>query len=309
MPTASFRNSTTNSTSFLRFSVLGLISLAVWFRPLIAAFALATSDDQYTQILLIFPISVALIFIDWKSPEPASRLGARITSACLALAVLVTAVVRTNAVPLSPDVQLSVNMLAFVAWCMAAFALCFGTRAFRRALFPLCFLLWMVPFPLFLLNPVVGVLQRGSAASAHLLFQAFGIPVAQSGTLLHIPGLTLEVAPECSSIRSSLMLLVTVMVLAYLLLRTFWRRALVVVVAIPLSVAKNGLRIFVLAMLGTRVDPSYLTGKLHRQGGIIYFLIALSATFLLLWILRRGEVDRPELGSGGSLRMVDQAKP
>ena len=105
------------------------------------------------------------------------------------------------------------------------------------------------------------------------------------------------------------MLLVTVMVLAHLLLRTFWRKALVVAVAIPLSVAKNGLRIFVLAMLGTRVDPSYLTGKLHRQGGIIYFLIALSATFLLLWILHRGEEEKPKLGSGGSLRMIDRAKP
>jgi exosortase len=309
VPTASMRNSTTKSSPFLRFSVLGLISLAVWFRPLTSAFALAMSDDQYTQILLIFPISAALVFIDWKSSEPASGWGARIASAFLAIAILVTAAVRWKAVSLSPDAQLSVDMLAFVVWWMAAFVLCFGTRAFRRALFPLCFLLWTVPFPLVLLNPVVSVLQRGSAASAHLLFQAFGIPVAQSGTLLHIPGLTLEVAPECSSIRSSLMLLVTVMVLAHLLLRTFWRKALVVAVAIPLSVAKNGLRIFVLAMLGTRVDPSYLTGKLHRQGGIIYFLIALSATFLLLWILHRGEEEKPKLGSGGSLRMIDRAKP
>ena len=80
-------------------------------------------------------------------------------------------------------------------------------------------------------------------------------------------------------------------------------------VAILLSVAKNGFRIFVLAMLGTRVDPSYLTGKLHRQGGIIYFLIALSATFLLLWILHRGEEEKPKLGSGDGLRMIDRAQP
>jgi hypothetical protein len=42
-------------------------------------------------------------------------------------------------------------------------------------------------------------------------------------------------------------------------------------------------------MAGTRVDPSYLTGKLHRQGGIIYFLIALAIIFVFLWIARRGE--------------------
>ena len=44
-----------------------------------------------------------------------------------------------------------------------------------------------------------------------------------------------------------------------------------------------------LAILGTRVDPSFLTGRLHRQGGVIYFLIALLAILLLVWILSRRE--------------------
>ncbi len=110
--------------------------------------------------------------------------------------------------------------------------------------------------------------------------------------LLHIPDLTLEVAPECSSIRSSLILLVTTMVVAQLLLRSAWRKAVVVVVAIPLSVAKNGLRIFVIGILATRVDVSFLTGRLHRQGGVIFLLIALAAIFLVIWILRRGEEER-----------------
>jgi exosortase/archaeosortase family protein len=83
------------------------------------------------------------------------------------------------------------------------------------------------------------------------------------------------------------------MVLAQLLLRSFWRKALIVAVAIPLSIAKNGLRIFAIAMLATRVDPSFLTGRLHRQGGGIFFLIALIAIFLLLWLAYRGEERQP----------------
>jgi hypothetical protein len=67
----------------------------------------------------------------------------------------------------------------------------------------------------------------------------------------------------------------------------------------PLSVVKNGLRIFVIAMLATRVDPSFLTGRLHRQGGIIFFLIALGAIFLLLWMVRRGEAEKPAITARG----------
>jgi exosortase len=119
-----------------------------------------------------------------------------------------------------------------------------------------------------------------------MLFATAGIPVAQDGTQLTIPGLTIEVARECSSIRSSLMLVVTTMILAQILLRSTWRKTIVIALAIPLSVTKNGLRIFVLATLATHVDRSFLTGRLHHQGGIIYFLIALAIICLLIWLAR-----------------------
>ncbi|MFZ0143013.1 MAG: exosortase/archaeosortase family protein [Candidatus Sulfotelmatobacter sp.] len=295
MPSAPNHESTFESLSLPIFSILCAISLAIWWSPLASSFALALHDDQYTHILLILPISAALIFMDWKPPEPFHAPSAVLGSALLVAVASVTFFMRRGALALSPDERLAANMLALVLWWIAAFILCFGNRAFRRSLFPLCFLFWLVPFPDFVLNPVVNLLQQGSAAAAHLLFAAVGVPVEQQGVLLHIPGLTVEVARECSSIRSSSMLIVTTMVLAHLLLRSPWRKALLVLVAIPLSVAKNGLRIFVIAMLATRVDPSFLTGRLHRQGGIVFFLIALAATFLLLWILRRGERQDHEI--------------
>ena len=301
MPDPTSRESLPRLSPISFFFLFVATSLAIWWGPLTSSFALALNDQQYTHILLILPISAALIILDWrpldwKPPQPTAGLRVSIGSVLLVLAVLATVMVRWRLVALPSDVQLSANMLALVVWWIAAFILCFGTGAFRHALFPLCFLLWVVPFPDFLLNPIVTLLQQGSASAARLLFLAAGIPVVQHGTLVHIPGLTLEVAPECSSIRSSLILLVTTMVLAQLLLRSFWRTALVVAVVIPLSVAKNGLRIFVLGVLATRVDPSFLTGRLHRQGGIIFLLVALAAIVSLLWMLRRGEQEKPGIG-------------
>ena len=85
-----------------------------------------------------------------------------------------TVLTRFNALPFQTDEQLSLNMLALVAWWIGGFILCFGTRAFRCALFPLCFLLWIVPIPQFLLNPIIKLLQEGSVKSAHLLLAAVG---------------------------------------------------------------------------------------------------------------------------------------
>ena len=198
---------------------------------------------------------------------------------------------------LPSDVQLSIRMFALVLSWIGSFILCFGSRASRSVLFPLCFLFGLVPFPQFALNEIVHMLQQGSAFAAYVLFAAAGVPVAQDGVMLTVPGLTVEVAKECSSIRSSSMLLVTTIVLAQLFLRSPWQKVFVIGAAVFLSVAKNGLRIFTIVMLGTRVDPTYLTGRFHHDGGIVFFMMALIGVFVLLWILRPvGDLRQTRLG-------------
>ena len=302
--TTSFPESTVKLSPLLLFSILSAISLVIWWNPLVTSFASALRDDQHTHLLLILPVSVALIFLNWKLPEPTSPVDLKLAAILPVLAVGVTAAARMGFVRVHSDEKLSLNMLALVLWWIGAFIFSFGIRSFKRALFPLCFLFWMIPIPQLVLNPVVRLLQEGSAAAANLFFTLAGVPVAQEGTTITIPGLSLEVARECSSIRSSLMLVVTTMVLAQLLLRSPWRKALVIALAVPLSIAKNGLRIFVLGQLGTRVDPTFLTGKLHREGGIIYFLIALIFIFFALWLARLGELKttlRPDHSLGTSI--------
>jgi exosortase len=273
----------------LSLALLLAVSLLVGWRPLVDTFTLALQNSAYTHILLILPISAALISLEWRSLRPMVAPNVRTGSALLAMAVLVAGFVSGWSASLPSDVQLSIRMFALVLAWIGAFVLCFGSRVSRSVLFPLCFLFGLVPFPQLALNEIVRLLQQGSAWAAYVLFAAVGVPVAQNGVLLTIPGLTVEVAQECSSIRSSSMLLVTTMVLAQLLLRSPWRKALVIAIAVPLSVAKNGLRIFTIAMLATRVDPGYLTGRLHHEGGIVFFMMALIGVFVLLWILRRGE--------------------
>lgn len=271
------------------FVLLWAVSLVAGWRPLVDTFALSWRDDEYTHILLILPVSAALIFLEWRRLRTMVALNVRVGAAFLAIAVLIACSTLVWSASLPSDVQLSMGMLALVLSWIGFFVLCFGSRASRLVLFPLCFLLGLVPLPRLFLDTIIALLQNGSAWGARVLFEVFSVPVAQNGILLTIPGLTIRVAQECSSIRSSSMLLITTMVSAQLLLRSPWRKALLIGLAVPLSVAKNALRIFTIAMLGTRVDPTYLTGRFHHQGGIIFFAIILLAVFALLFILRKGE--------------------
>jgi exosortase len=174
------------------------------------------------------------------------------------------------------------------------FLLCYGFGAFQAAAFPLLFLLLMVPLPDLMLDRVIRALQQGSTEIAYLMFQAVGTPVSRHGFLLSVPGVTIEVAKECSSIRSSLALFITCLLAAHLYLRTGWKMLLFVLLSLPVSVIKNGIRIATLTLLSIYVDPGFLSGKLHREGGFVFFFIALLILFpVFLWLERSDRPPKP----------------
>lgn len=273
----------------LSFFLLIAFSLIFGWHPLIATLTLALQSDQYTHILLIIPITASLTYLDWQTLSIGAQRDLPLGSALLGSAALIASLLWLRPSSFITDLQLFIAMLALVTWGVGAFVLCFGIRVARACLFPLCFLFGLVPMPQAVLDVIIDLLQQGSSLAAYLLFTIAGVPAVRNGVMLTIPSLTIEVAKECSSIRSSLMLVITTMVLAHLLVQSPWRKAVLVAAAVPLSVAKNGLRIFTIAMLGTRVDPGYLNGKFHRQGGMIFFAISLLAVGSLLMLIHRIE--------------------
>ena len=281
-----------SSRAPLAFLSLFAISLAI-SRPLHHTLALAWSDDRYTHILLILPIVAALTFMDWRDildfavpQNPSSRRQRSLALSSFSLLAALAAWERLGAVS---SLSLTARMLGLVFFWIVAVLICFGATGLRTLLFPALFSFWLVPLPSTVVDRIVTLLQIGSAWAAEGLFWMARVPVTRENIVLYIPGVEIEVASECSSIRSSMILIVMTMLLAQLLLRSPWRKFIVIAAAVPLSIAKNGLRIFVIAMLGTRVDESYWTGSFHHHGGVVFLIIALAATIFLIWILRRGE--------------------
>jgi exosortase len=286
----------------LAFALLIATSILAGWAPLFQTGLLAVQDDKYTQILLVLPISASLLFFELRSPTPKRNWNFRLALPLLGFAIAIAVYAHAALRWMPQDVHLAIQMCALVVSWISFFVLCFGVEASQSAMFPLLLLLALVPLPQCILNPIIASLQVGSAWCAHALFAAFGIPAIQKGVQIAIPGLTIEVAQECSSIRSSSMLLLTAIVLAQFVLQTFWRKAFIAFIALPLSVAKNGLRIFIITFLGTHVDPGYLNGRLHHQGGIFFFLFALACIFAAIWICRRWEVaSRKVTWAGGTL--------
>jgi len=99
--------------------------------------------------------------------------------------------------------------------------------------------------------------------------------------------MSIEVAKQCSGIRSSLALIITSLIAGEIFLKTRWKRLVLVLFVIPITLFKNGLRITALSLLGTYVDQRILGSELHRSGGIPFF--ALSLLFMapiLIWLMK-----------------------
>jgi len=53
--------------------------------------------------------------------------------------------------------------------------------------------------------------------------------------------------------------------------KRLWKKVVFLVCAMLVMIVKNGIRIVTLTLHAMYVDPSFLFGKLHRQGGIVFF--------------------------------------
>jgi exosortase len=146
----------------------------------------------------------------------------------------------TSAEPNIPSLSLSI--IGFIVSCVGAFLLSYGWSAVRASLFPLGFLFFAVPLPDFMLTRLVYGLQQGSGDVAAPLLRTFGVPFFRDGLVFQLPGFTIEVAPECSGIRSSIALLISTVLPSQFLLRSNWRKLALCVLVLPLAMFKNGLR-------------------------------------------------------------------
>jgi exosortase len=268
---------------FCLFVAVSSVAFSVPIKQLIA---FSLTHDYGSYILLIVPVSVYLIYL--KRDDVFSERRGNVVAGSLLLALALTLPIAARNYPLLIE-KLSVEILVLALIWIAGFIFCYGTAAFTKSQFPLLFLLLLVPPPEFVVKKVIFVLQAGSSDVACGLLRMLSVPVLKDGFVLRLPRIDLEVAKECSGIRSSLALLVTLLVAAQFILRSPRRKLLLVLASVPILVIKNGIRIVTIYMLTTYVNPRFLHGKLHTSGGILFYLLGLLAIMPVVALLRRGE--------------------
>ena len=277
----------------LRSFGLAIAGLALCFGlPLYDLVRFAGGSKLYSYILLIPFISAYLVWMKKDNLpsvfRPVRGAAAGFLTAGAVVLVAYWLVFRPRLEPVA-DEYLAVMMISFLLFFAGIYCLFLGRDILRTTAFPLGFLIFMVPIPMVAIHEIDSFLQYGSAAVAQIFFKTAGTPFLQDGLVFQLPDITIQIAPECSGIHSSLVLFITSLLAGYLFLRTPWKRAVFVLAVLPLGILRNGFRVFTISELCVHIGPQMIDSPIHHKGGPIFFILSLIPLFILLIVLQKSE--------------------
>lgn len=268
-----------------------LILLTLLFiQPLARLVGHAAQSDLHSHVILVPFITGYMLYLQSGRTLAAYRssIGGTIVLGAIGFGILAAGIGWRNSLSLNDG--LAVMTLSFIIFVAAGGFLFLGLKWMAAAAFPMTFLIFMVPLPDAAVDWLEKASMLASADAAAMFFQLTGTIVFRQGQVFQLPGIVLQVAQECSGIRSSWVLFITSLLASHVFLKTRWRRMLLVAFVIPLGVLRNGFRILVIGLLCVHVGPHMIDSPIHHRGGPLFFALSLIPLALLLWWLRRQEL-------------------
>lgn len=282
--------------------VLGLagagLTIVMFGRSLFDLAKFAYESELYSYILII-PLIIG--FLVWEKRKSLSE--PRFSSETAPLLIILVGLVMvigswigggpSNAS--SRQDHLAWTALAFVIDIVGVIYLFCGRKFLKEVAGPLAFSIFIIPLPTVAEKCLVIWLQNGSAAVAFELFKSWNTPVFYHDLVFQLPTIRIEVAPECSGIRSTVALFLTSFLAAYYFLKKPWKGFVLACTVLPLAMLRNGFRVFTIGELCVYRGPQMIDSYIHHHGGPFFFAISLIPFSILLWALRRTDRSKAEI--------------
>jgi exosortase len=147
--------------------------------------------------------------------------------------------------------------------------------------FPILYLFFMVPFWIGAIQKIAILLKMMSSILAFNVMRALGYQVLQDGVTLHFTNGSLEVADPCSGIRSLMALLSLGTVIAYYSKTNFAKKIAIILLAIPLSLFGNTIRVVIFAFVLETKGYVIGEGPLHSTLGMAVFILSIIVIFFI----------------------------
>ena len=179
-----------------------------------------------------------------------------------------------------------VKSLSFIMMMLGSSLMLIGKAWTRVLLFPLLFVVMMMPLiPDQLINQIAFPIQMLSARIATLLLNTVQLHSVQQGTMIQMESYKMAVELPCSGFKTLVSLLTFCAAFAYLVEGAVWKRWTLFLTTIPLSLFINALRITMIGVCGEVVSAK-AAAKFHDYSGFIVLILAFLFLFNFARVLR-----------------------
>lgn len=271
-----------SSKLLLGFSaVLATVSLGyLYFESLVFLFNHWIGSDDYSHGMFVPLISLFLI---WQSRHRIAAAG--IAGSWWGMAIVFAGLLLYLVGELATLYVLQHLSLWIVLVGLVIGAI--GLKASRTIIFPLGYLLTSIPLPTFLYAGLSSRLQLWSSALGVGCLQLVGVTAFREGNVIDLGPVQLQVVEACSGIRYLLPLTSLALLCAYLFKDRMWKRIVLVLSSIPISILVNGFRIGMIGVLVEWYGEGASEGFAHLFEGWVLFMASLGLLILEMWFLAR----------------------
>lgn len=267
-----FSNSITTSKEWLLIAT-GLIAMYVppYFQVLITSWS--RSSDSY--IWLVFLI-VGYLFYQERSylttlpVYPRSRVETVFSIIIYSAGLLCFVIGRSQGI-------ISLTLGSLMLTCVGLLLFFKGAHVLKKYWFALFFLLFTIPMPAYLLDPITLPMKILVSMATEWMLSHAGFLVARDGVILQVERYQLFVADACAGMKTLLSLEAMGLLYLHLVKHDSWQRNLLLgVLIIPISLLANILRVATLALITYYLGEAAGRGFMHAYAGVLLFLVALS---------------------------------
>ncbi len=176
---------------------------------------------------------------------------------------------------------------AFVGILLGLALALMGWQGLRVVLVPVLLLLFAIPLPYFIDTILSGELQLLSSGIGVSVIRFFDIPVYLEGNIIDLGVHKLQVVEACSGLRYLYPLMSFGFICAYIWRAPFWKKSVLFLSTIPITILMNSFRIGVTGVITDTIGIAAAEGFMHDFEGWFIFMACVLVLFIEMWILAR----------------------
>lgn len=272
-------------TTWVILGFTALVVIVVYFEGLSEMVRFWNEREEYSHGFLIPFITLFLI---WQKSENLRLI--EFSGSWFGLAIVVAALLLNLVGELSA--LFIIVQYAFLLVLVGLVLSYTGWKGLKKLSVPLVFLVFMIPLPGFFYNNLSLQLQLISSRLGVDFIRLCNISVFLDGNVIDLGPYKLQVVEACNGLRYLFPFMSLAFLSAYIFDGAFWKKVLIFLSSIPISIVMNSVRIGIIGVLVEYFGTGAAEGFLHDFEGWAVFMVCMGILVFEMWALSRIGVDK-----------------